>query len=131
MHRAASIALCSTLLAWLAACGDDSTTEADRLGVGAQCDVDDDCYQQEQLAQTCLPFKGGYCGVRGCSSDDDCPERSACVAHDDGVNYCFRLCTDKPECNLNRDSENESNCSSSIDFVDGKRSDKACVPPTG
>ncbi len=120
---------CALACCVLPSCGDDSGTEADRLGVGAQCNVDDDCNQSEKLVQSCLSFKGGYCGVEGCKSDADCPEQSACVTHDDGVNYCFRVCRDKPECNVNRDADLESNCSSSVDFVDSSRTDKACVPP--
>lgn len=109
----------------MAACGSD----ADDIGVGAQCAANDDC-NQDDGAQTCLPFKGGYCGLQGCTADADCPEASACVTHTDQVNYCFRICADKPECNENRDVENEANCSSSVDFVEGKTGVKACVPPS-
>jgi hypothetical protein len=113
----------------LTACGDDDT-EADRLGVGAQCTANDQC--DEDTSQLCLTqFKGGYCGIQGCTKDADCPEASACVAHTDGMNYCFRTCLDKLECNENRDLENESNCSSSVEFVDGMKTLKACVPPSG
>ena len=112
----------------LAACGSDST-EADRLGVGAQCTENAQCDLEIDLV--CLPdFKGGYCGLDGCLSDNDCPEASACIAHDDGVNYCFRLCVDKPDCNVNRDLDNEANCSGSAEFVDGADGRKACVPPS-
>src|SRR5688572_22016216 len=111
-----------------AACGDDDT-EADRLGVGAQCTSTDQC--DEETMQVCLPqFAGGYCGIQNCVHDEDCPDPSACIAHEDGVNYCFRTCIDKPECNVNRDLENESNCSSSVVFVDGTMGRKACVPPS-
>src|SRR5688572_31121049 len=110
------------------ACDDD----ADTFGVGAQCTGNDQC-SQDPFAQTCLMFKGGYCGISGCDADNDCPELSACVAHTDGMNYCFRICGDKPECNANRDVENEANCSSSITFVDmaANAGKKACVPPSG
>lgn len=110
------------------ACGDDGT-EADRLGVGAQCTKSEDC-NQDPLPQTCLPFKGGYCGLTPCAHDTDCPESSACIRHTNAVNYCFRICADKPECNANRDVANEANCSSSVDFVDGTMGRKACVPPS-
>jgi hypothetical protein len=106
------------------ACGSD----ADDLGVGAQCAVTDDC-NQDDGAQTCLPFKGGYCGLMGCTVDADCPEASACITHDN-VNYCFRICVDKPDCNANRSVENEANCSSSAEFVEGANGRKACVPPS-
>jgi hypothetical protein len=46
------------------------------------------------------------------------------------VNYCFRACVDKAECNANRGPEVESNCSSNITRVDGGET-KACVPPSG
>jgi hypothetical protein len=118
--------LCGLLV--LAACG--GGTEADRLGVGAQCAATEDC--DEDIGLVCLPqFKGGYCGLTPCAGDVDCPEASACIAHDDGINYCFRLCDDKPDCNANRDLENEANCSSSATFVDGTMGRKACVPPSG
>ena len=117
------------LLTAVVACGDDGT-EADRLGVGAQCAATDEC--NPDLALVCLPqFKGGYCGLQGCQSDADCPAASACIAHSDGANYCFRVCLDKVECNENRDVDNESNCSSSVTFVDPQDGRKACVPPSG
>lgn len=85
--------------------------------------------------QTCLTqFKGGYCGEMGCTADADCVSDSACIRHTDGVNYCFRICVDKAQCNANRDPENESNCSSSVDFVEGASPvavSSACVPPSG
>jgi len=114
------------LLVGGAACGDDS---ADSLGVGAQCTKNEDC-NQEDGAQTCLAFKGGYCGLTPCAHDADCPDNSACIMHTDSINYCFRICVDKANCNANRDVENEANCSSSVDFVDGTMGRKACVPPS-
>lgn len=111
-------------------CG-DSSTEADRLGVGAQCTEAAECQAEMSFELDCLtPFKGGYCGLAGCQGDADCPEGSACVTHDDLENYCFRICLDKSECNLNRAPENESNCSANIDFVDPQGGTKACVPPS-
>jgi hypothetical protein len=106
-----------------------SGSEADRLGVGAECTDADDC--EDEPLQECLEFKGGYCGIADCEHDIDCPEDAACIAHEDGINYCFRVCVDKPDCNENRSLENESNCSSSVTFVDGTMGRKACVPPSG
>lgn len=117
---------------FVAACGDDDDeglSEAQRHGVGAACDANDDCYVGERQL-TCLPFKGGYCGLQGCQSNADCPAGSACVTHDDDSNYCFLVCVDKPDCNPTRPAEIESNCSSNVTFVDGKRGSKACVPPS-
>ena len=99
-------------------------------GVGAECTDTSQC--DEETEQSCLPnFKGGYCGIVDCVDDDDCPFDSGCVAHDDGTNYCFRTCRDKAECNENRSPDNESNCSSNVDFVEGNEGRKACVPPSG
>jgi hypothetical protein len=123
------------LLGLAGACGGDDDgggTAADRIGVGAMCTGSDDCIQGDDgtFTQECLPFKGGYCGLANCQGDADCPYGSACVAHTGGVNYCFRICADKAECNLNRTVDVESNCSSSVDFVDGKKGSKACIPPS-
>lgn len=111
--------------------GDDDggLTEAQRHGVGAACTADTDCFVGEtQLV--CLPFKGGYCGLEGCQVSADCPSGSACVTHDDGNNYCFLLCTDKPQCNYTRSTDQEANCSSKITFADASKDSKACVPPS-
>ena len=127
--RTLHLLLITLSLISLSACGDDEGSEADRRGVGAQCASADDCTEE---GQSCLTqFKGGYCGVQDCVHDADCPAGSACIAHDDQKNYCFLICVEKVDCNINRDLENESNCSSSVTFVDGTMSRKACVPPSG
>lgn len=118
----------------LAACGSDN--EADRVGVGAACAVTADCPIIECAAEPCpeleclTQFSGGYCGLADCTAAADCPMGSSCVIHDDGRNYCFRLCVDKPECNLHRSADIESNCSANVDYVEDPSS-KACVPPSG
>ena len=122
------LALVVSSVAGLAACGDEPI-EADRLGVGASCAADSDCSEPDQRCLT--QFKGGYCGVAGCAGDGDCPEAASCVTHDDGSNYCFRVCEEKPECNAHRLSDEESNCASSVTFVDEGTGRKACVPPSG
>ena len=122
----------------VAGCGGDEGTVADRIGVGAECTVDPSadppstCPVVEMDVQLdCLTqFKGGYCGLEGCTGDVECPDGSACIAHTDGENYCFRVCQDKPECNRNRSADNESNCSANIVFVDDRNERKACVPPS-
>ena len=117
------------LALFAAACGG---SEADSLNVGAECINNDSCDNDDDFTQTCLTqFKGGYCGLEGCVNDADCPEDSGCVTHTDNVNYCFRTCIDKVECNANRDVDNESNCSSNVVFTDGTQGRKACVPPSG
>ena len=105
-----------------AACG----TAAQQSGVGRACADDDDCADD----QTCLAFAGGYCGLQDCDGDDDCPDGSACVRHDDGENYCFLVCVDKPDCNVDRPLESEANCSSNVELVEADGV-KTCVPPSG
>ena len=119
----------------MSACNNDGPgTEADRVGVGASCSVDDDCPQSSDdnaPRLVCLQqFDGGYCGIEDCIVDEDCPYGAACVAHDDGLNYCFRICLNKSECNLNRGPDEQSNCSSNIVFTDPQTDVKACVPPS-
>lgn len=121
-------------------CG-DSETEADRIGVGAQCTASAECESpDEEIELQCLTqFTGGYCGLEGCEGDANCsqgatccPEGSACVTADDGKNYCYRLCQEKADCNRNRDEVNWANCvgSGTINFVDSGTDRKACEPPS-
>ena len=113
-----------TVVLFLGAC-----SNADSLGVGAQCAKTSEC--NTKLKEACLTqFKGGYCGLAGCTHDSDCPTDSACIMHTDGTNYCFRTCATKDECNANRDPANEANCSSNVTFVDAQNNRKACVPPS-
>ena len=119
------------VLGGILSCSDDSNglTPAQMHGVGAACAKDADCFVGD-TALKCLSFKGGYCGLQGCKTNADCPQGSGCVAHDDGNTYCFLRCVDKPECNYTRPPEIESNCTSKVDFVDGQKASKACVPPS-
>ena len=135
--RVSGLFLSLLLVTPLGGCAEEEEpVEADRIGVGAQCLNTDQC---ESYADTdgadvplsCLSqFKGGYCGIIDCINHDDCPEGSGCVRHDDGFRYCFRLCTDKGECNVNRSADNEANCSANVTWV-GDDLGKACVPPEG
>src|SRR5690606_10866467 len=124
-------AVCAMLTLTGTACGGDT---ADDLGVGATCKADSECRNVDgQPRQRCLTqFKGGYCGIEGCTSSTQCPKYSACVRHDDVRNYCFRTCLDKLECNANRAEADEANCSASVEYVDTNKDDvgKACVPPS-
>lgn len=130
MTRAIPIGFSIVLALVAAACSDDDDddggTQAMRLGVGAACDGNDEC---AETAPECLPFKGGYCGLADCAGDADCPAGSKCVTHDDGENYCFLVCVDKPDCNRHRPLDSEANCSANITFVEDG-SVKACVPPS-
>jgi hypothetical protein len=107
------------------ACGGGS--EANRRGVGAECTKNEDC---TEAGQTCLTaFKGGYCGIAGCLHDTDCPQGSACITEDNGMNYCFLVCSDKPQCNDHRSLDDEASCTSSLTLVDGTMGRKVCRPP--
>jgi hypothetical protein len=119
----------TVLLMIVLAGGCGGGNDSDALGIGAECTTTDECNVDD--GQSCLTdFKGGYCGRQDCTGDVDCPDDSRCVAHTDGINYCFRVCVDKSECNANRSVDNEANCSSSITFVDQPSTGKACVPPS-
>lgn len=117
----------------LAIVGCRGGNEADRIGVGAECTTTADCPLLECDTEPCpelqclTQFDGGYCGLADCTGDIDCPFGSACVTHEDGRNYCFRLCDDKPECNLNRSEDVWSNCGSSVVFVE-PQTQRACIP---
>ena len=103
-------------------------SNADTAGIAAECKADTDCKEE---GQSCLTnFKGGYCGKADCQSDTDCPTLSSCVQVG-GKNYCFRHCTNKSECNVNRTAANEANCAANVTLVGGKKNQKVCVPPTG
>ena len=131
MHRTL-VPFAAALLATVAIVGFGSCgSPAEQAGIGRECAADDDCNEGDRDDNQCLAFKGGYCGLEDCANDEDCPDGSACVTHDDGENYCFLLCRDKPECNGGRSAENESNCSSSVTFIDAQEDGvKACVPPS-
>jgi len=114
-------------------CGDDEprplVSQAQAYGVGSGCTQDIDC---SDGGQSCLAFNGGYCGLEDCTADTVCPAGSACVAHDDGRNYCFLICTDKNQCNQTRPADALANCSANISFVNPNTDVtwKACVPPS-
>lgn len=114
-------------------CEDDNNqSEVDRIGIGGECTLTEECNQSLD-SLTCLSeFKGGYCGKADCQNNADCPTGSVCVNHD-GTNFCFRSCADKLECNENRTIDNEANCSSSFDLAEQSdtTSLKACIPPSG
>ncbi len=120
------------------ACGDDGGTEADKVGVGRECTTTADCPEVElgdagiQQLECLTDFKGGYCGLMNCTDSSSCPEGSICVLHTDAQRYCFRTCADKPECNLHRSPDNESNCAASFDWANPADDDgsKACIPPS-
>ena len=115
--------LCAFFVA-LCGCGSNQN-QANRLGVGSDCTMSSECL----TGQVCLTeFKGGYCGVSACVHDTDCPQGSACVT-DGQANYCFLVCTQKTDCNLHRTADDESDCTSSLTFVDGAMSRKVCRPP--
>jgi hypothetical protein len=123
------------VLLGLAACR--GGVDADRVGVGAECSAATPCptypFDGGTAPLACLSqFRGGYCGLQNCTSSAGCPVGSICVRHTDGINYCFRACGDKPECNVNRTPANESNCSSSFDWAVPSEDNgaKACIPPS-
>lgn len=133
--KAFQLPLAAALLALvLSACGG---TDADAIGVASTCGESRDCPHvtingAEVQLQCIRDFAGGYCSIEGCFDALDCPIGSTCVEHTDGSNYCFRDCLDKGECNANRPSDLEANCSSNFDFATpgDDQGQKACIPPS-
>ena len=116
--------LCALVLAaW--GCGSNQNA-ANQAGIGAQCSMTSDCTTAGEVCLT--EFNGCYCGLSGCVHDADCPQGSACVT-DNQTNYCFLVCAAKTDCNLHRSAANESDCTSSLPFVDGAMNRKVCRPP--
>lgn len=102
----------------------------DRM-IGAECVTSADCDDgnDETAPLDCLTeFAGGYCGDASCLESNDCPKGSACVDYNQST-YCFLICRDKADCNTNRSTDNESNCSSNVSPVEGGNT-KVCVPPS-
>ena len=127
------ICLVTIALVVVACNGSGPGSEADDVGVGGECSNDSDCTAMDTDGgdlQCLTQFAGGYCGLLGCDVNEDCPQGSSCVIHDDGDNYCFLDCTDKEDCNLNRSPDSESNCSANIEYADPETEGKACVPPS-
>jgi hypothetical protein len=125
----------ATILSFMAAalaaggCNDDEGANAQLIGAECATAEDGDDHDDDTPAVDCvLDFKGGVCGREGCMRDIDGPKGSICVDID-GRNCCLLVCIDKVECNRHRSPENEANCSSNIDPVDGG-TDKVCVPPS-
>ena len=132
--NAMRLLLCITLLAWIASCNDEDNggSEASDQLIGAECTGPEDCDDEdpETPELDCITdFKGGYCGRAGCTASEECPEGSLC-ADMEGSYYCFLVCTEKYQCNEHRTVDNESNCSSNIDPVEGGE-EKLCIPPSG
>ncbi len=112
----------------LQGCGED---DANQQLIGGECGTVEQCDDKDDdtPALECLTeFKGGYCGRKDCTKNQDCPEGSVCVQLETET-YCFLVCKEKADCNQNREEINESNCSSSIDPVEGGEA-KVCVPPS-
>src|SRR6186713_166367 len=105
---------------FLYGCGEDEEAkkgnEAVRRGVGAECEVDEDC---TETGQRCLDqFKGGMCGIADCTASSECPDGSVCVADPDfSMNFCLLVCDMKADCNVHRSPDNEANCSSTLNEV--------------
>lgn len=90
-------------------------------GLGAVCGVDGDC----DAGLECLDeINGGYCGVRGCQSNGDCPPDSMCVNHA-GINYCARTCAAASDCSFCRYDNVVATCRTDVEFVEGSGS--VCV----
>jgi hypothetical protein len=98
-------------------------------GVGASCAADADC----DTGLVCLTgFRGGYCGLRDCSTNEPCPAGSFCVEHSNGSNYCMVSCAAESDCSFCRRSDT-TECVDNADFVDAltPAGTRVCMPSAG
>jgi hypothetical protein len=95
-------------------------------GVGAACVGDVDC----KAPLTCMTgFKGGYCGVKDCTTNAQCPADSLCVKHSDAVGYCYLKCTAATTCSFCRPPAYAAACSDQVTFLEAGTTGSVCVPP--
>jgi hypothetical protein len=93
-------------------------------GVGADCTDEADCDAGLECLTT---VDGGYCTVRGCTVNTDCPGMDdRCVTVGD-ENFCYRSCTQESHCTLCR-HDSDSTCSTNVTFADGTTTGSVCVP---
>jgi hypothetical protein len=85
-------------------------------GHGAACTSDADCGGGGLV---CIDeVDGGYCGVRDCQSNADCPVDSECINHA-GINYCARTCAVESDCTFCRWADVAATCTADVDHVEG------------
>lgn len=61
--------------------------------VGAECANDGDCVQYCSRDQV---FPDGFCTIRNCRDNRDCPDGTVCITEDHGV--CVFPCEDNLDC---------------------------------
>jgi hypothetical protein len=92
-------------------------------GVGASCTEDAHCDPDLE----CLDdLNGGYCGMRDCASNAECPQASVCVTIDD-TNVCVRTCDVQSDCGFCRHPDFAATCTTDVTYVEGA-SVQVCVP---
>jgi hypothetical protein len=118
MKSLLAVAVC---LASLVACG-----RHDLGSASARCVATDRCTPDRPRLLD--QFRAGTAGCRAAR-----PTRIARSIRvrraGDGSSYCFRICLDEARVQREPRSENESNCSASITFIDGARRAAGCIPP--
>lgn len=71
--------------------------------IGDSCAMDSDCEGEATCVTSVsvmgfeIPFPGGYCQIRECQADDDCPEGSGCIMAM-GTNACLATCDMTSDC---------------------------------
>jgi hypothetical protein len=120
--------------------------DADAIGIGTECSSVLPCTSGLECTTSSV---GGYCVMKGCEKDGDCPSDSSCLNHEDhgdcvrscSFNYCIQTCIlyhDRPEecfddcpsfpeCNVNRSMESPAYCVASDDGRDGMQKN-VCLP---
>lgn len=84
-------------------------------GLGASCSADADCGPNLE----CLDeVDGGFCGVRDCASNADCPVDSLCISHA-GINHCAPTCAATSDCTFCRYGGPTAACTTDVDYIEG------------
>ena len=89
--------LTAMLGATIAACGHAEKISKDRPNptrlVGNSCSSDSDC---DQYCAQGREFPGGFCTLRGCRGNSDCPDGTVCITTHEGV--CAYPCAGPLDC---------------------------------
>lgn len=93
-------------------------------GVGTGCDGDDDC--DGELSCVTNGFPGGYCTLRDCATNDDCPGENVCGMVE-GAAVCLRPCGRDSDCSFCRDGVEKGRCAEDVELASGE-SASVCVP---
>ncbi len=93
-------------------------------GVGARCSSAADCDPDLECVTS---FHGGYCTMRDCTVNADCPGGTLCVTVGD-ENFCHRPCATASDCSLCRNADSPATCRDDVTFAEDGTTGSVCVP---